>query len=127
MLSEVRFEDTALALRSQRMAIIASNLANAETPNFKARDLNFAEELQNATKATIPMRSTQRAHITTPLRSTVNLDYTPTDQPSADGNTVDPHKERASFAMNAIRMQAAFQSAVEEYAELSNMMKNLRG
>lgn len=126
MAEKIRFEDSALALRSQRMANIASNIANADTPGFKARDINFSQALADATKSTISIQQTQAGHISTPLRSTVSLHYRMQSQPSMDGNSVDMDQERATFVENAVKTQMSFQFAMEEYLEVGNLIRSLK-
>ena len=81
----------ALQVESRRAQLLAANLANADTPNFKARDLDFKAALANA--------SAPASDDTTPL-------YRVPLAPSLDGNTVDPQLEQAAFAENAVRYQA---------------------
>lgn len=125
MADKLSFEDIALALRSQRMATLASNIANADTPGYKARDINFAEALKESIGKKQELLSTSDAHISTPLVSTVELGYRVPVQPAMDGNTVDMNIERAAFTDNAIRTQLAFQSAIDEYAEIGKMLSKL--
>jgi flagellar basal-body rod protein FlgB len=102
----------ALGLESRRAQLLAANLANADTPNFKARDLDFKAALAQAggsTAAALPLRATQGAHIGTAAAGADNdpaLLYRVPLAPALDGNTVDPQLEQASFAENAVRYQA---------------------
>jgi flagellar basal-body rod protein FlgB len=105
----------ALKLREQRTELLARNLANADTPGYKARDLDFGAALAAATepaKAGV-MTATQTGHIGTSVDSTVNagsteafLKFRTPLAPSLDGNTVDAQLEQAAFADNAVRYQA---------------------
>ncbi len=108
------FNQAALNLRAARQELIASNIAHADTPNFKARDIDFASALQGALAGTAPkldLAATSAAH----LGSTGNGNsvmgapvlYRKPLQPSADGNTVDMDVERAQFADNALRYEAS--------------------
>lgn len=124
---EIRFEDAALALRSQRMTVLASNIANADTPGYKARDFRFSEALANATRFVMPMQQTNAEHIATPLRSTVDLDYRTQLQPAMDGSSVDMDLELAAYSENSVRTQIALQWAMEEYIETGNMINSLKG
>lgn len=93
------FQARALQLRSQRQELLAANIANADTPNFKARDIDFATALQAATSAgTVRERN----------EALVNPEtlYRLPDQASGDGNSVDMDLERANFADNAMRYEA---------------------
>ncbi|MFL9923724.1 flagellar basal body rod protein FlgB [Herbaspirillum lusitanum] len=115
----LRFNELALNLRSQRQQLIASNIANADTPNYKARDIDFAKTLQNAldnkSSATPPlaMALTAGAHIAGAElggESSIGgspLQYRTVTQGSVDGNTVDMDVERNQFTDNAIRYEAA--------------------
>ena len=87
----------ALALRSQRMAMLASNIANAATPGFKARDIDFAKALDAATAST--GASVDRA-------ADENVEYRVPIQASPDGNTVELSTEQTQFAENAVAYRA---------------------
>lgn len=89
---------TALALRSQRMGLLTSNIANAATPGYKARDIDFAAAL----KAAEGGASTSDA-VGGAIRFRV-----PT-MPSMDGNTVEMATEQTAFAENAVGYQATLQ------------------
>jgi flagellar basal-body rod protein FlgB len=89
---------TALALRSQRMGILASNIANAATPGYKARDLDFAAAL----KASDGGASTEAAAASA-------LRYRVPTMPSMDGNTVEMMTEQTAFAENAVGYSATLQ------------------
>ena len=105
----------ALKLREQRTELLANNLANADTPGFKARDLDFSAALKAATASgTAPGTLTRTAHGTT-LGTADSLGADSTDAflkyrtplaPSLDGNTVDTQLEQAAFAENSVRYQA---------------------
>lgn len=103
----------ALLLRSQRQEILASNLANADTPGYQARDIDFASVLQArlqglAGSDTLPLAATDRRHLAgvVPLE-TPGLKYRTALQPAIDGNTVDADVERAHFAENTLGFEAA--------------------
>jgi len=83
----------ALALRSQRLELIASNIANASTPGYKARDIDFDKALASA--------SQQQGSVAGALES--NMGYRIPLQPSADGNTVEMSTEQTLFAENAVK------------------------
>ena len=98
----------ALRLRAQRTEILASNLANADTPNYKARDFDFRAAMRQAQGEGVTLRATRPGHIRQAGGDIGNvpLQYRVPAQPSLDGNTVDSQAEQASFAENAIRYQA---------------------
>jgi flagellar basal-body rod protein FlgB len=108
----LRFHQTALSLRSQRQQVLASNIANADTPNYKARDVDFSKALQNALSGGTPanaMVKTAPAHLAVPALPTIGgiqTQYRGTVQGSVDGNTVDMDVERNHFTENALRYEA---------------------
>ena len=106
------FQAQALTLRSERQQLLASNIANADTPGYVAREMNFAQALQRATGALPAARTlsaTQPGHIGTGAVAGAGADlvYATPSQTSLDRNTVDMDRERASFADNALRYEAA--------------------
>ena len=102
----------ALVLRAHRQQVIASNIANADTPGFVARDFNFAQALQNANAGirhgTDPVATDARhLRLTTSETGTdQRMAYTVQTQPSLDKNSVDMDRERANFADNTVRYEA---------------------
>ena len=108
------FNETALSLRAQRQELLASNIANADTPNYKARDIDFSSALQNALAskgAGGPLATTAPKHLPRGLATgDVLANGTPVlyrgeVQGSVDGNTVDMDVERNQFADNALRYE----------------------
>lgn len=109
--NEFGFLQTALGLRAQRQQVIAGNIANADTPNYKARDFNFATALKEAvagrSAGDLPLATTAPGHLQVGAGGDLaRLQYRVPTQSSADGNTVDMDVERAEFSENAIRYQA---------------------
>lgn len=112
----LRFNETALSLRSQRQQVLASNIANADTPNYKARDIDFASAMQGALARTQPpagvLNKTAAGHVGgagqngDALPDGTPLLYRTPAQGSADNNTVDMDVERNQFADNALRYEA---------------------
>ena len=103
----LKFHQQALSLHAERQKLIASNIANADTPGFRARDIDFVSALKNA-QAT---QSKLQAPGMKPLgdrESTLGAElmYRSAVQRSVDGNTVDIDVERAQFAENAVRFEA---------------------
>lgn len=96
----------ALQLRAQRAEMLASNLANADTPGYKARDIDFSSALEQA-KAGTELQATSPGHISR-IHSAGRAEtlYRVPGQPSLDGNTVDTQVEQSRFAENAMRYQA---------------------
>lgn len=114
--------EQALYLRSHRAEVLGNNLANVDTPNFKARDVDFSSLLEQAKQQSQGNISTARANelaASQPLRTdarhmsfTANNDdgdllYTEPSQPSIDGNTVEEHQEMARFAKNSMDFEAS--------------------
>ncbi|QNA90096.1 flagellar basal body rod protein FlgB [Massilia sp. Dwa41.01b] len=114
----LRFNEAALSLRAQRQEIIASNIANADTPNFKARDIDFSSALQGAlakgANAANPQLAATNGRHQQPapaadgkaLADGTPVLYRGVVQGAVDGNTVDMDVERNQFADNALRYEA---------------------
>lgn len=92
---------TALALREQRLQLLAANLANADTPNYQAQDLDFAAALRAAGQS----GAAGEAPVDAAVRAARHA--RPGAQPSQDGNTVDAERERAAFAQAALEYRAS--------------------
>ena len=113
----------ALAVRARRAEILAANIANADTPNYRARDINFRTLLGGAQdqQLTARLAATNAAHLPD-AEAAGNpggaLLYRMPLQPSIDGNTVDPQAEYSQFSQNAMQYQASL-------TFLSNRIKNL--
>lgn len=93
----LQFNANALRLRSERQALLSANIANADTPNYKAVDFDFAKALTEANEA-----SARGAASTKPATL-----YRQPAQPSLDGNSVEMDAERAEFTDNTVRYEAA--------------------
>lgn len=91
----------ALQLESRRTELLAANLANADTPGFKARDIDFRKALASATNAANAGGAAAGGNA---LES--SIEYRVPTAPSLDGNTVDAQLEQAAFAENNVRYQA---------------------
>jgi len=103
-----------VALQARRTELLASNIANADTPNYKSRDFDFSRTLQAVAGQGEDMRlaTTQANHLTLAGQAVGEepaLLYRTPSQPSLDGNTVDPQLERAAFAENAMRYQSSLE------------------
>ncbi|MCC7549033.1 MAG: flagellar basal body rod protein FlgB [Burkholderiales bacterium] len=100
----------ALDVRARRSEVLASNIANADTPNYKARDFDFAAALRGAQagRGELALMRTSARHLSQPHASAaaVDLQYRVPVQASIDGNTVEMDTELAQFSDNALRMQA---------------------
>ncbi len=111
----MRFQETALNLRAQRQQLLASNIANADTPNYKARDVDFNKALQGAlaksakgTTSPSELVKTSTTHLSSNTNQTMGgapLLYSNTQQGNVDGNTVDMDVQRNQFTDNAMRYE----------------------
>ena len=109
---QIQFHQTALNLQAHRQQLIASNIANADTPNYKAKDVDFRAALQGALQAatsTVPLATTQSGHIQGGGAPTLEglTGYRRELQSAVDGNTVNMDVERAAFAENALHYEAS--------------------
>lgn len=123
------FWENALKISEQRLTTLASNIANADTPNYKARDIDFRASLQQAIAAssatTATVKVTGFAEKDAPFVAT--LMYRVPTQGSVDGNTVEMDTERSAFADQAIRHEFLLQKALDEYKEIGSLFKNMIG
>ena len=109
----LNFHGTALMLRSQRQQLLASNIVNADTPGYQARDFDFTAALRSAMSGSAGMAGqalsgTDHRHVSTSSEfGGQPLQYRTAAQASLDGNSVDMDIERARFAENAVRYDAA--------------------
>ncbi len=106
--------EKALNFRAQRAEVLANNISNADTPNFKARDLDFssvlAAENDKVQNGRVSLNMTNSRHIEAEGMSNEDgtLMYRTPSQPSLDQNTVDSQVEQASYTENAMGFQASF-------------------
>jgi len=121
----------ALKLQSQRMEVLANNLANADTPGYKARDIDFKAALAQAGSpgASLPLSTTSAGHLGGASANGTGdtsgaLKYRVPLAPSLDGNTVDAQLEQAAFADNTVRYHATL-SFIS--ARLKNLMTAITG
>lgn len=117
--------EQALQLRARRAEVLASNIANADTPGYQARDFDFREMLQQEIGTVTGMQVTQPGHIQTDggLVPPSQMGYRVPSQPSLDGNTVDTQLEHAAFAANALEYQASLQFLGGEIRTLMTAIK----
>jgi flagellar basal-body rod protein FlgB len=113
--------EQALLLHGQRIGVLATNMANADTPNFKARDIDFSEVLAGTDdSARLAMSTTQASHIAMNDTESVGgeLKYRNPYQASLDGNTVEMPVEQAAFSENNVRYQASLTFINSRIADL---------
>ncbi|MFZ6672369.1 flagellar basal body rod protein FlgB [Undibacterium sp. Xuan67W] len=126
----LRFHEAALSIRGQRQQMIASNIANADTPNYKARDIDFSAAMnnvlqRNAGQAPSELAKTAPQHLDTQgaVGGSTQL-YRTTVQGNIDGNTVDMDVERNQFTDNALRYEA---SLTILNMQIRNMLSAIQG
>lgn len=121
--------EQALELRAQRSEVLASNLVNADTPNYKARDIDFRAALQTQmakSVGNVRMTSTHDRHIggsNTALHPEARLMYRIPNQSSLDGNTVEEQEDLARFAKNTMDFQASFQMLNGKFKGLKHAIR----
>ena len=110
----LEFSAAALKLRTFRHELLGANLVNADTPNYKARDIDFTSELQKQlplvrAEIDLTLTTSHNKHIARGGTQDANLQalYRIPVQPAIDGNTVDPDLERGHFMKNALMTEAA--------------------
>ena len=120
----------ALTLRSQRAELLATNLANADTPNYKAKDIDFDVAFKDAqglqTTENVKVRTSQAQHISTDIGAIPAnaIRYRVPEQASLDGNTVDSDHEKSAFTENALRYQISLSILSKK---ISGLVRTLRG
>ena len=117
----------ALRVRSQRAEMLATNLANVDTPNFKAKDIDFREALKAANAGQSGnLNTTHQKHFAVSGNGADNsqVQYRTSVQDSLDGNTVDEQIEQAQFMQNAVQYQASLEFLGGKFQSLT---KALRG
>ena len=109
---QIQFHQTALNLQAHRQQLIASNIANADTPHYKARDLDFSSALASAmggkVGGPVELARTSSQHLEAKADGLMDqaLKYRTETQSSIDGNTVDMDVERSAFAENSVQYEA---------------------
>ncbi|GAB3671590.1 flagellar basal body rod protein FlgB [Salinisphaera aquimarina] len=132
--ASLAFYKQALDLRGQRQEVLAANIANSDTPNYKARDFDFKSELDRAMGSNAPagpnaltLRTTAAGHIAGQAQGlsagAAKLEYRNATQPSLDGNTVDMNVERVEFMENAVHYQANLQILGSQLKSLKSAMQ----
>lgn len=114
-----------LMFRSQRASVLANNIANADTPNYKARDITFDSVLE-AERNRLTLAGSDDQHIHAHSTGSINdgVLYRTPSQPSLDGNTVDMQREQAEFAQNSLQFDTSFMFLDRK---ISGMKKALTG
>lgn len=117
--------DKMLEFRSARASILANNIANADTPNYKARDITF-DAMFNTEKHKLQLAGDDDRHFSAEGNSEdqSELLYRNPNQPSLDGNTVDMQREQAEYAQNSLQFDTSFMFLDRK---ISGMKKALTG
>ncbi len=127
------FQEAALGVRTYRQQLIASNIANADTPGYQAVDIDFQEALRIARSVantpSLSLATTASGHIpgmTQSSPASYPLKYHVPLQPSADGNTVEMDVERAKFAENAVMWEFSRDRVSGHFKHTMEMLQNLK-
>lgn len=114
----------ALSMRERRSELLAANLANADTPGYKARDLDFKSILKQHLPEAGRLERTQAGHFAPQQLVEARALYRNPNQVSLDGNTVEANVEQAKYAENAVQYQASLQFVSNNF---SGLMQAIRG
>lgn len=126
-LSPINFYEQVLSLRAQRQQLLASNIANADTPNYKAVDIDFNSAMQAALQQANPaeLKLTSSSHL--PNAGTIgnaDIKERASKQNNLDGNTVDMDIERAQFTENALQYEAAITLINNHFKNIASVIQN---
>ncbi len=116
----------AITLRSKRASLLASNLANGDTPNYKARDIDFQQMLAQEAGKGVQLKRTDSRHLSLsggPGFTEAALKYRVPANASLDGNTVDTQVEQGKFAENALHYQTSLKFL---NSKINGLIKTLR-
>lgn len=114
-----------LGVRERRAEVLASNIANADTPGFKAKDLSFKDALASATQgSSFNLSNTSERHISGGRGIASDVQFRVPNQPdTGDGNTVDVQEERSNFMQNSMEYQASLSFLSSKFQTLSKAIK----
>ena len=117
--------DNALLVRSERSSMLANNLANADTPGFKSRDIDFKAILSGEAErqSSLSVNRTSSRHIEGSSSEGYESLYRHPLQPSIDGNTVDENIENTEFTTNAMAYNASFEFLSSKFKGLSGALR----
>ncbi len=128
--SALGIHQQALSLRTTRTEMLASNIANADTPGYKAIDIDFKSALQASVDkdhqfhSTPTLRTTNARHIQLDTtQANVETLYRVPNQSALDGNTVDEQLEKSAFAENALRYQASLEFLSSKFKGMISALK----
>ena len=117
----LNFQTQALTLRAERQRLLASNIANADTPGYQSKDMDFAKALREATS---PASNTADSNMTLTQRTQNALQSSLSSMTSMDSNTVDMDRERASFADNTVKYEASLRFLNGSIRTMMDAMKS---
>ncbi len=128
--SQDSVHEQALRLRTRKFELLSANIANADTPNYKARDIDFSAELERVMGSGqnfsgMTMTSSRHIEASKPTLQE-DLLYRVPLQSSIDGNTVEIDVERVAFAENTLRMRFSIQRTADEYKDILKLYQNMR-
>ncbi len=116
--------DDALLLFERRNQLITENIVNTDTPDYKARDIDFETILKNSQAQSVVLKRSHQNHINPNQQAySEEIQYREVEQSAADGNTVDLQKEKAIFAENTIRYQVGLQILSRKISGLKSAFK----
>jgi flagellar basal-body rod protein FlgB len=128
--NEDRLWEHGLLLRGKRLELLAGNIANADTPNYKARDFDFAQALAEADAGSddLPMVTNSPLHVdSSPTAApTATPLYRIPYQASLDGNTVEMSVEQAAFSENQVRYQVELNHVSGDFKEMNDLLTELK-
>jgi flagellar basal-body rod protein FlgB len=125
---ELDFQSQALKLRAFRQQLLASNVANADTPNYKAVDINFEQELQRIAgknAGSLKLETTNKNHLQANAGNTLGAQvlYRTNTEANIDGNTVNLDVERAKLAENAFRYENTVRNISGDFRTLTTAIR----
>ena len=123
---EVGFMEQGLRVRAQRQQVLATNIANADTPNYKAKDLDFNQAMKAAlgnTGSQENMSVTNSKHIGSANNVSAQVKERSNLQNSADGNTVDMDVEQSQFAENALQYETLVSMINGTFKNINSVMQ----
>lgn len=116
---------SAVLLRAKRAEILAANLANADTPGYKARDMDFKQVYsQVRTEGSDAMSMTHRSHLPVSDSTSMNINFRTPNKEATNGNTVEKEVEQTAFSENSVRYLASLRFLS---GKISGMSKALKG
>lgn len=127
--SALGVSEPALLLRARRAAVLSDNLANADTPHYKARDIDFRQAIARATggglmRPDVNLQRTHDRHLPGNMKMPGHDEkFRIPQQPAIDGNTVEEQVEHAAFMENALDFQATFQFLNSRFKGLTSALK----